>query len=97
MLNRAAPDGGRITDRLTRFADFVTAESPLYSTICHGVATDPVVLEILAEAHHGQPAANVDTTGLPSLRCTVASWKLNELSVPHVLREIIPYPRGNTL
>lgn len=59
MLNRDMPDGGLIPDRLHRFADRAAPSSPLYARISRAAAEEPIALRILAEAPHGQPAANI--------------------------------------
>ena len=57
--NRDRDDGGRIAERLLRFADYVEAESPLNATFCRVAAPDPVVAEILSGAPFSQPVANI--------------------------------------
>jgi len=59
MQNREHPDGGRLTERLERFGQFVRNESPTYSRICLAVAPDPTVHRILARTPYDQPPANI--------------------------------------
>ena len=59
MRNSERDDGGRITERLLGFADFVSEESPLYTRILRATADDPAVIEVLGHADYGQPPANI--------------------------------------
>jgi hypothetical protein len=59
VRNREAPDLGHLPDRLRRFADIAEPGSPISARLARGMADSPVALDILAEAPHGQPAANI--------------------------------------
>ncbi|HSM01313.1 MAG TPA: DUF2332 domain-containing protein [Acidimicrobiia bacterium] len=59
MLNREQPDGGRIAERLRDFADRVGSESPLYRVLATALSEDPLAIDILGGAPHGQPPANL--------------------------------------
>jgi hypothetical protein len=47
MRNSEREDGGRITERLLKFADFGDGQAPLYTRILRATADDPAVLEVL--------------------------------------------------
>lgn len=59
MLNRQSPDGGDLPARLERFAAIAAPESPLSARLARAAVDDPVALEILGEAPHAQPPANL--------------------------------------
>jgi hypothetical protein len=59
VRNRDAPDGGHLPERLRRFAEIAEPGSPLSARLARGMAESDVALDILAEAPHGQPAANI--------------------------------------
>jgi hypothetical protein len=59
MRNRDLPDGGLLPSRLERFAEIAEPGSPLSARLARAMATSPIALEILSEAPHGQPAANI--------------------------------------
>jgi len=59
MRNSEREDGGRITERLLKFADFVEGQAPLYSQILRATADDPAVVEIIGHAEYEQPPANI--------------------------------------
>lgn len=59
MLNRDHPEGGKLAERLRRFADHVGEQSPLYQTLTRAAAEDDAAVAILAEAPYGQPPANL--------------------------------------
>lgn len=67
MLNREMPDGGRIAERIRRFGEFVSEESPSYSRICRELAEDPTLARILSGAPHDQPVPNILLAGVQYL------------------------------
>lgn len=58
-LNREHPEGGRIRERLRRFAEHVGTQSPLYARLAETMADDLVAVDILGAAPYGQPPANL--------------------------------------
>ncbi len=67
MRNQDMPDGGRIAERIRRFGEFVSEESPSYSRICLELAEDPTVARILSGAPHDQPVPNILLAGVQYL------------------------------
>jgi hypothetical protein len=59
VLNRDHPEGGKLAERLRRFADHVGEQSPLYQTLARAAAEDDAAVAILADAPYSQPPANL--------------------------------------
>lgn len=59
MRNGDLPDGGRLVERLERFAAIAEDDSPLYGRLARACASDPTALAILAEAPSRLPPANI--------------------------------------
>ncbi|MEE9205497.1 MAG: DUF2332 domain-containing protein [Acidimicrobiia bacterium] len=67
MRNQDMPDGGRIAERIRKFGEFVSEESPSYSRICLELAEDPTLARILGGAPHDQPVPNILLAGVQYL------------------------------